>query len=123
MKDNKITQSGEKKRKKTSLRSILIFTSPPILLALYVGFFVMLVPVLYRGVLSFIDFVLLDINSIISILRDISVVLAFVFTVAVFVILHYILLGLLVTSLYFMCKELQNSNTVAYDYENEALKA
>lgn len=91
-----------------NVRKLLIFGMPPVLLLLYIGFYLVLIPAIYGRTISFFDWLLADVNHIVEFLRDASNILTPVVVVDLLVILQYILLGAFIVSVFFMARELHN---------------
>lgn len=101
------------------VRKLLIFGMPPILLALYIGFYTILIPALYGKTLSFFSWIFADINHIVGLLKDINNILVPAYVIVLLVILQYVILAALLTSLIFAAKELHRpkvkfDNSVKY---------
>lgn len=92
------------------LRKLLVFGMPLITLALYIGFYVLLIPALYGEAVSFFDWIFADVEHIGEILGglhdDLNTVLVPTYVIVLLVILQYVLLAAFVVSVFFFAKEL-----------------
>ncbi len=106
--EGSLSENEVKNKATINVRKLLIFGMPPILLLLYIGFYLLLIPAIYGRTISFFDWILADVNHIVEFLRDASNILTPVVVVYLLVILQYILLGAFIVSLFFMAREIHN---------------
>ena len=97
-------------------KKIITFGLPVVSLALYAAFYMILIPSLYGRTLSFLNWILADVNHIVEILSDANNILVPAYSIVMLVILQYVLLGLFIGSLIYMAKQL-HSPKKSYDYE------
>lgn len=102
------TELNAKSEKKINVRKLLVFGMPPILLLMYIGFYMLLIPVLYGETLSFFDWIFADVNHIVELLQDANNILVPVYVIVLLVILQYVILGAFLTSMFFLAKELHS---------------
>jgi len=107
-----------KNEKKINVRKLLVFGMPPILLLMYIGFYMLLIPALYGETLSFFDWLFADVNHIVELLQDANNILVPVYVIVLLVILQYVILGAFLTSMFFLAKELHSPKVKI----NEAVK-
>lgn len=105
----KSTELNTKNEKKINVRKLLVFGMPPILLLMYIGFYMLLIPKLYGETLSFFDWLFADINHIVELLQDANNILVPVYVIILLVILQYVILGAFLVSLFFLAKEFHSS--------------
>ena len=87
-------------------RKIVIFGLPPILLTLYVAFFMILLPILYGQGVSFITWLSADIGRLGEIVTSSGTVFPVLYLSIFLIIVQYILLGSFILTLVLACKEL-----------------
>lgn len=105
--NNNRSESRPQKQSKFSLRKLVVFGLPPVLLLMCIGFYAVLIPALYGGAVSFFDWILADVNHILELLRSANIVVAG-YVIVLLVIWQYVLWSGLIVSLFFMAKELHN---------------
>ena len=90
------------------IRKIAVFASPAVSLLLYIGFYMILIPALYKTTLNFFDWLFMDISNIITVISDVNNILVPAYVVVLLGILQYVLLAAFVVSCFFFAKELHN---------------
>ncbi len=95
-----------RKARRPVLRRVVMCLLPPILLLLYIGFYVVLIPALYDQTLSFFDWLFADVNNILNALQDANNILIPTYAIVLLIILQYVLLGALASSLFVVAREL-----------------
>lgn len=112
------SELNTKNEKKINVRKLLVFGMPPILLVMYIGFYMLLIPALYGETLSFFDWLFADVNHIVELLQDANNILVPVYVIVLLVILQYVILGAFLTSMFFFAKEFHSPKVKI----NEAVK-
>ena len=102
------TEINANSEKKINVRKLLVFGIPPVLLLIYIGFYMLLIPALYGETLSFFDWIFADVNHIAEVLKDINNILVPTYIIVLLVVLQYVILGAFLASLFFVARELHN---------------
>lgn len=97
---------------KFNVRKLFIFGMPLIFLAMYIAFYVLLIPALYGRSLSFFDWLFANVKHLEKMLSDINNILVPAYVIVLLVILQYVLLAAFIASLLIMLKELHNPKIV-----------
>lgn len=95
----------DKKLTGSKLKTLLVCVAPVVFAALFVCFYMVLVPLLYENVISFTQWLFADVDNIVSLVYpDIDELLGATYITIGLVVLHYVLLAGVVGSLFIMGK-------------------
>ncbi len=103
---NRITDKEiyEKTKGKERVKSIITFTAPVVFFALYITFYVIFIPAVYGEAISWFSWLFADAEHIQELFSDANNVLFPMYKVVLLIGLQYLLLGLLLLSVYHACR-------------------
>ncbi len=94
----------EKTKGKEKVKSIIIFTAPIVFLALYITFYVIFIPAVYGEAISWFSWLFADADHIQELFSDANNILFPMYKVVLLIGIQYLLLGLLLLSVYHACR-------------------
>ena len=94
----------EQTKEKERVKSIITFTAPLVFLALYVAFYVIFIPAVYGEAISWVSWLIADAEHIQELFSDANNILFPMYKVVLLIAIQYLLLALLVTSVYYACR-------------------
>ena len=98
----------EQTKDKERVASIVTFTLPFVFAALYLAFYVIFIPALYGKMISWASWLIADAEHIQELFSDANNILYPMYKVVLLIGTQYLLLGLLLVSIYRACKRLHN---------------
>ena len=102
--------SPEPEEKKVDKKRITLFILPPVFLALYIAFFLVFIPLIYGKFVSFVKFIVADVENIVALVQDTGSIFSPAYVVLLLVVVQYLILAALCVSLFLLCKELHNGH-------------